>query len=411
LGYRGRNLWDGRSWDKWTILRSTDGDTWTTQTSPTTAWLIAVTFAQNRYVAVGDAGTMITSVDGISWRTLVSVPTAQRLNNIAYSKGRWVAVGEAGIILTSGDGETWIAVDSLTPRWLRGLAYIEHRYPSPESTPLWVATGQDGVVLISEDSRVWQQIPSSSPLDPTFDREVILPRPEVSYSTGQLTRAAGIYNFLAVGSGGMLATLRVVSEQSTFEMPRPPRSWLFGSLPVEASIPSDIVWRSAARFADTVVIAGTAGSIGLTDPYGKEFSLIPPLISGDLHGSGFGQGALLVVGDDQTILRSVAIFRSRLTNISTRGRVEQEQRQLIAGAVIVGTAPKELLIRAAGPTLANFGVSGPLAKPRLQLFDSSANLKAENQGLVRRVQFTGRLFRSCDPGKNQPNRSICLPLG
>jgi len=44
---------------------------------------------------------------------------------------------------------------------------------------------------------------------------------------------------------------------------------------------------------------------------------------------------------------------------------------MIAGFIVQGSAPKRLLIRAAGPSLANFGVPNPLANPRLELHDSA----------------------------------------
>jgi hypothetical protein len=43
---------------------------------------------------------------------------------------------------------------------------------------------------------------------------------------------------------------------------------------------------------------------------------------------------------------------------------------LIAGFVIDGNASKTVLVRAIGPTLANFGVGGVLANPQLALFKS-----------------------------------------
>ena len=42
---------------------------------------------------------------------------------------------------------------------------------------------------------------------------------------------------------------------------------------------------------------------------------------------------------------------------------------MIAGFIVQGGAPKRVLIRAAGPSLANFGVPNPLANPRLELHD------------------------------------------
>ncbi|MFM7751070.1 MAG: hypothetical protein ACKPB0_11735, partial [Opitutaceae bacterium] len=52
---------------------------------------------------------------------------------------------------------------------------------------------------------------------------------------------------------------------------------------------------------------------------------------------------------------------------------------LIAGFNISGTGgPKPLLIRAVGPGLAALGVTGTLADPKLEIFDSSTAKVAEN---------------------------------
>jgi hypothetical protein len=52
-----------------------------------------------------------------------------------------------------------------------------------------------------------------------------------------------------------------------------------------------------------------------------------------------------------------------LANISTRGVVGSGSGVLIAGFVIGGTTPKNVLIRAVGPSLADFGVTGALVDP------------------------------------------------
>jgi hypothetical protein len=44
---------------------------------------------------------------------------------------------------------------------------------------------------------------------------------------------------------------------------------------------------------------------------------------------------------------------------------------MIAGFFVQGTASKRVLIRAAGPSLAQFGIPNPLANPRLELHDST----------------------------------------
>ncbi len=68
----------------------------------------------------------------------------------------------------------------------------------------------------------------------------------------------------------------------------------------------------------------------------------------------------------------------KLINLSTRGNVSSGASVMIGGIVVNGTAPKKLLIRAAGPSLTALGVSGALANPHLQLFDSNQNLVRDN---------------------------------
>lgn len=67
----------------------------------------------------------------------------------------------------------------------------------------------------------------------------------------------------------------------------------------------------------------------------------------------------------------------RLVDIATRGEAGTDANALIAGFVISGSAPRQVLIRAAGPALGGFGLSGVLANPRLELLGASGRL-AEN---------------------------------
>ncbi len=61
----------------------------------------------------------------------------------------------------------------------------------------------------------------------------------------------------------------------------------------------------------------------------------------------------------------------RLANISTRGQVQTGFNVMIGGFVISGAIAKTVVVRAIGPSLANFGVSGALPNPTLQLVRSS----------------------------------------
>jgi len=62
-----------------------------------------------------------------------------------------------------------------------------------------------------------------------------------------------------------------------------------------------------------------------------------------------------------------------LINISTRGQVLTGNDVMIAGFIIQGSSPQTVVINVAGPSLANFGITNPLANPTLTLVRSSDN--------------------------------------
>jgi hypothetical protein len=70
--------------------------------------------------------------------------------------------------------------------------------------------------------------------------------------------------------------------------------------------------------------------------------------------------------------------RSQPLNISTRLRVETDQNVMIGGFIINGSASKQVIIRAIGPSLAQFGVTGVLADPVLELHGAQGALITTN---------------------------------
>jgi hypothetical protein len=64
----------------------------------------------------------------------------------------------------------------------------------------------------------------------------------------------------------------------------------------------------------------------------------------------------------------------RLINLSVRTTAGTGADTLTVGFVITGSPDKSVLIRAIGPSLGDFGVTGTLADPRLQLFSGATSL-------------------------------------
>jgi arylsulfatase A-like enzyme len=82
-----------------------------------------------------------------------------------------------------------------------------------------------------------------------------------------------------------------------------------------------------------------------------------------------GSGVALVEVYDRTPASGAAIV-----NASTRAYVGTGDQVLIPGFVVGGTGTVRLLIRAVGPTLGNFGVTGPLVDPTITLFRGAVAL-------------------------------------
>lgn len=94
-----------------------------------------------------------------------------------------------------------------------------------------------------------------------------------------------------------------------------------------------------------------------------------------------------------SVVRSFTVNPAdRLVNLSSRVRIAPDAtRSLITGFVIGGTQTKRVLLRAIGPSLAGFGVTGAVANPRLQVFDSAGRLVLENDdwsGIETSTAFT-----------------------
>ena len=72
------------------------------------------------------------------------------------------------------------------------------------------------------------------------------------------------------------------------------------------------------------------------------------------------------------------IANSKAANISSRGFVDTGDNAMIGGFIIGGGGNSKVVVRAIGPTLANFGVAGSLQDPTLGLYDGNGAILVFN---------------------------------
>jgi hypothetical protein len=77
---------------------------------------------------------------------------------------------------------------------------------------------------------------------------------------------------------------------------------------------------------------------------------------------------------------AAAQLPASIVNLSTRGALGSDTRQIVTGFVIAGDAPKNVLVRGVGPGLTAFGVADAAASVKVELYDSAGALVAANDG-------------------------------
>ena len=234
--------------ERGTIVTSPDGVMWTARTSGTDRWLLAVTWAASRgmFIAVGDAGTILTSSDGVAWTARVS-GTTQRLNSVAWTTKRFtnpdifLAVGENGTALASVDLMTWTPCATGDTGWLRGIATL--------GSDSFVVTGHDGTILTTTDA------------GETFQRRA-------SGTTQHLDAVALLGNDL-YATGSNFALTRSTDRGVTWTLDRTVNT---------DGAQNGVVYNALVAFNNALVIAGDAGR--LLDEFGRPWNTSEPLFNG-----------------------------------------------------------------------------------------------------------------------------------
>ncbi len=136
-------------------------------------------------------------------------------------------------------------------------------------------------------------------------------------------------------------------------------------------------WDAGASAAAIVATAAAVGAFPLT-AQSNDGTLLTSLAGGSSYSAQVSNVNAVSGIALAEIYDAQAASGTNILNFSVRGQAAPTTGGLIAGFEVTGAQPANLLIRGIGPTLTGFGITGALADPFLQVFDSQSNLITQN---------------------------------
>ncbi|MBC7765440.1 MAG: InlB B-repeat-containing protein [Hyphomonadaceae bacterium] len=244
-----------------TILSSSDGTTWLKLNRGTTQDLYGIDYVNNTYIATG-AGSLLTSSDGTSWTQQNIGGNTSNFYATAYGNNKYVAAGDFSV-LTSTDKSTWTPISNFTPSSaLKGICYGLDKF---------VAVGDNGVIYYSTDGIAWVE------------------RYAVPYKNSSFQGVTyGNNLFVAVGNEGMICTSADGINWQT---------QLMGS----AYSFFDVVYGNGIFIA----VGANAQGVILTSINGTDWTEQNGSFPSVLRGVSFCNDTFMAVGDGGVILTSV----------------------------------------------------------------------------------------------------------
>ena len=343
------------------VQYSTDRTTWHIVQTPAAGTLRSIIFANGRYVAVGDKLTILSSPTGTGdWTMHTNDPASTRnYQQVIYADGKFVAVGGRGQAAYSTNGTDWTPVTMANVEmYCTGVAW---------GNGVFVAAGElDGYYCIA-----------TSPDAVTWTRRYV--------SVGYGYKAVGFFNGLFIA--GAVSELATSPDGVTWTRLTVPFQYI--NMTIQGI--RVLNGRVFAYGNSGLVMSSTDGTDWTTHTTGMTYNIISLGYDNDRlllfrsgivsSGNGPAQSAYwppVDGGDGDTGGGPADPSTAYIANISTRAWVGSGDSVLISGFVIQGNTSKQILVRAVGPTLANYGVAGALADPQLRVLNNSGAELATN---------------------------------
>lgn len=241
-----------------TLLLSTNGITWQSQPIGRVETLHSVAWGNGRFVAVGGSGLIITSTNGVHWTTVATGTT--EFTGVCWGSNQFVAVGYYRNIRTSSDGINWV-----------------YRGPGGSESLSDVVWGTNGFIAVGG---MFSDPPS---ILHSLDGVTWNSRDTGTYSDGFYGVSWGNGVYVAVGYNGKI----MISTNGI--------TW------TQCYAPSGTILRGVSFYDNQFIIVGHSGLI-MTSHRGGEWTLIDSGTSNNLHAVAGGARKIVVVGQQGTIL-------------------------------------------------------------------------------------------------------------
>jgi photosystem II stability/assembly factor-like uncharacterized protein len=108
--------------------------------------LYGIAYGNNKFIAVGQSGTVIISDNGSGWATITS-NTSANLNSIAFGNDKFVGVGSNTVIVSTDNGTSFLETN--TEHYLRDVTY---------GNGVFVAVGYNENIYTSTDGDTWTKV-------------------------------------------------------------------------------------------------------------------------------------------------------------------------------------------------------------------------------------------------------------
>lgn len=228
--------------------------------------LLDMTRHQDRFIAVGERGHIVSSVDGVNWKQAEHVPTRSTLTTVFSLGDRLWAGGHDAVILTSADGgKTWsrLFYDPDRQQAVMDIHFIDEDNG--------IAIGSYGLYLTTADS------------GQTWDEQVV--DEESDYHLNNLVDM-GEGQWLIAGEAGL-----------SYRSYDHGESWELMNLPYQGSM-----WGALRSGEDCVIFFGLRGHILESCDFGTTWEEVQTDSEASISDAASEEGMILLAANSGTLM-------------------------------------------------------------------------------------------------------------